>query len=247
MSKWSAETYKASDLAELIDKKEIRVPPYQRGQVWKKKQEEKLVDSIKKGFPFGTLLLYKKGNGNFQLIDGLQRSTTITKYLKNPAKFYKDEDIDENTIDKIYKLLSISGNKEKIKASIKSIIKDWVINNHRTMEDVKNMDYPECAKILIESYPTGKDNMWEIITIIGKMFKKFKEECEEFSNTEIPAIIYYGDPGNLPTIFDRINSQGTQLSKYQILAATWTYQKYKILNEDLKGIVAPCQEWRIKG
>lgn len=237
MSKWSAETYKASDLAELIDKKEIRVPPYQRGQVWKKKQEEKLVDSIKKGFPFGTLLLYKKGNGNFQLIDGLQRSTTITKYLKNPAKFYKDEDIDENTIDKIYKLLSISGNKEKIKASIKSIIKDWVINNHRTMEDVKNMDYPECAKILIESYPTGKDNMWEIITIIGKMFKKFKEECEEFSNTEIPAIIYYGDPGNLPTIFDRINSQGTQLSKYQILAATWTYQKYKILNEDLKGIV----------
>ena len=110
MSKWSAETYKASDLAELIDKKEIRVPPYQRGQVWKKKQEEKLVDSIKKGFPFGTLLLYKKGNGNFQLIDGLQRSTTITKYLKNPAKFYKDEDIDENTIDKIYKLLSISGN-----------------------------------------------------------------------------------------------------------------------------------------
>lgn len=105
------------------------------------------------------------------------------------------------------------------------------------MEAVKNMDHPECAKILIESYPTGKDSMWEIINIIGKMFKKFKEECEEFSNTEIPAIIYYGDPGNLPTIFDRINSQGTQLSKYQILAATWTYQKYKIFNEDLKGIV----------
>lgn len=237
MSKWVTKTYKASDLAKLIDKKEIRVPPYQRGQVWKKKQEEQLVDSIKKGFPFGTLLLYKKGEGRFQLIDGLQRSTTITKYLKNPAKFYKDEDIDEDSINKIYELLSINGNEEKIKIAIKNNIKNWVIENHKTMEDVKNMKSFHCAKVLIESYPTGKDKQWNIMEIIDEMFKKFKEECEEFSNTEIPAIIYQGDPGNLPIIFDRINSHGTQLSKYQILAATWTYQKYRIHNKELKEIV----------
>lgn len=237
MSNWKTENYKASDLADLIEKKEIRVPPYQRGQVWKKSQEEQLVDSIKKGYPFGTLLLYKKDENHYQLIDGLQRSTTIAKYLRNPAKFYKDEDIDDESINNIYKFLSITGNEEKIKHNLKELIKDWVINNHKTMKDVKKMSYNNCARKITEEYPTGKNNVLDIADVLGNMFERFKEECEDFSNTEIPAIVYFGDSGSLPEVFSRINSKGTILSKYQILAATWTYQKYKIVNEELKDIV----------
>ena len=39
MSGWYTETYTADKLAKKIKKKELTVPPYQRGQVWVDKQE----------------------------------------------------------------------------------------------------------------------------------------------------------------------------------------------------------------
>ena len=60
MSKWETKIYKASDLIEQIKSKNIKIPHYQRGQVWKDSQKETLIDSIKKGYPFGTILLYEK-------------------------------------------------------------------------------------------------------------------------------------------------------------------------------------------
>ena len=40
-------------------KKKITIPKFQRTLVWNKKQQKAFIDSIKKGFPVGALLLYK--------------------------------------------------------------------------------------------------------------------------------------------------------------------------------------------
>lgn len=239
MSNWKTETFKATDLINKIRDKSIKVPHYQRGQVWKISQKEKLIDSIKSGFPFGTILLYKKNDGTYQLIDGLQRSSTIYEYLHTPAKFFRETDISEDSLEKIYDLLLIQGgDKNAIKKKILALIKEWVIKYNQTMEDVRNISGVSCARYIQNEFPTcNAESTLDITSILSDEFKSFRDECEELANAEIPAIIYTGNPNNLPEVFNRINSKGTTLSKYQILSATWTAHEYTLSNPELDGII----------
>lgn len=239
MSNWKTETFRATDLTNRIKDRSIKVPHYQRGQVWKASQKEKLIDSIKNGFPFGTILLYKKNDNTYQLIDGLQRSSTIYEYLHKPAKFFRENDISDEAIEKIYDLLLVQGdNKEAVKRKIITLIKEWVITYNQTMEDVKNISGNNCARYLQSEFPTcTTDSAFEIASILHDEFKTFKSECEDLANAEIPAIIYTGSPDNLPEVFNRINSKGTTLSKYQILSATWTTHEYTLSHPEMDEII----------
>ncbi|MFD1904641.1 DUF262 domain-containing protein [Paenibacillus rhizoplanae] len=76
---------------------EIRIPAFQRGYVWSSEQVSYLLDSIYKGFPIGTILLWRtrerlkveRDLGNYTLpdprkdypidyvLDGQQRLTSL--------------------------------------------------------------------------------------------------------------------------------------------------------------------------
>ena len=60
-------------------------------------------------------------------------------------------------------------------------------------------------------------------------------------NTKIPAIVISGSEEILPTVFERINSKGSQLTKWQIYAATWSDDKIKI-NKELNPIISYNRE-----
>lgn len=80
---WKMEEFTATQIHKNQDEGKMVVPSYQRGFVWKKEQENELIDSIKKGLPFGSMLLYKDENkGNYRIIDGLQRSKPFINSLK---------------------------------------------------------------------------------------------------------------------------------------------------------------------
>lgn len=247
MNMWKVEKYTATQLTEKIRDGDIKVPPYQRGQVWSSNQEERLVDTIKKGFPFGSILLYEKKGGSFQIIDGLQRSTTIYKYLCNPAKFFREDDITDERLEAIFYLIEIgNANKAAVKVKIKDLIISWVTVNHKTMDEVSDIRSNKCAEVIANEFPTcSQESKSKIDDILHEMFKQFKNDCKKFSEVEIPAIIYYGSPENLPDIFSRINSKGTLLSKYQILAATWSHKEYLISEEKLTPIVSYVNKFYI--
>lgn len=248
MKHWENEEFIAEDLVEKIRNKEILVPQYQRGQVWDVDAQEKLIDSIKKGFPFGTILLYfDKEDQRYRLIDGLQRCTTISKYINNPSLiFNKNTDIDDKTIDKILLLDNdLRGNKEEIKGIIKKIIGDWVLSDHEDMIDIKRMQYNRCVREIIIKLPSFKGKELEIEDLIIPMLDNFQTMCDQLSSSKIPAIVYKGEQDNLPEIFTRINSQGVSLSKYQILAATWSHIDYKIESEELDKIQNYVDEYFI--
>ena len=92
MGSWRMDEYTIDSLSKDLEENAITVPKYQRGAVWNKDQKRKLIDSMNQGFPFGSILLYDKGSTR-QIIDGLQRSTTIIEYVKNPASFFEEVSI----------------------------------------------------------------------------------------------------------------------------------------------------------
>ena len=69
----------------LGESKELAVPFFQRHYVWKEENWQELLQSFQNTdtVPFlGSIILKDKGWGNFEIIDGQQRLTTITILAK---------------------------------------------------------------------------------------------------------------------------------------------------------------------
>lgn len=67
----------------------VKLPPYQRRLVWSDKQKKDFIDNISRGFPFGSILLYRyEGEKELSLIDGLQRFSTLRGYKENPEQYF---------------------------------------------------------------------------------------------------------------------------------------------------------------
>lgn len=236
MGKWKMTEYTVEKLNDDINEKKITIPKYQRGAVWNKSQKEKLIDSMNKGYPFGAILLYEKDNSR-QIIDGLQRSTTIIEFVKNPAKFFTDENIDEEIINKIIDYIGVIGNRSEIKTKLENLIKEWVIKNHNTMQDIQRLQYGDLVDVIIGEWPTAVYSKAMIGPLVKEMFGNFQDVCDNIANMSIPALVYEGDESLLPEIFERINSQGAKLTKQQIYSATWAHDIVKLNSTDFDDII----------
>lgn len=56
---------------------------YQRKLVWTHLEKQKLIESIQKQFPVPAVLLAEREGGGFEIIDGLQRLSTIITFIEN--------------------------------------------------------------------------------------------------------------------------------------------------------------------
>jgi len=70
-------------------------PSYQRNFIWTPKDQSDLIDTILAGYPLPNLFLYDDGYGNFEMVDGQQRSKTI-------LKFYNGEITSSIATNKLY-------------------------------------------------------------------------------------------------------------------------------------------------
>ncbi|MBE7709706.1 MAG: DUF262 domain-containing protein [Cyanobacteria bacterium SIG32] len=234
---WSMKEYTATEIHKDQESNKLVVPRYQRGVVWKDSQKADLIDSIKKGLPFGSILLYKDDNkNNYRIIDGLQRSNTIYEFIENPSKFFNEDDIDDNSMEELYNLANVNSGKEFVKEKMVEVIINWIKNDYKTMDAIKEIQYNECAEKLSEEFPTLQGKEKEVTKIIKPMLYLYKQICTTMVEAKIPAIVIKGDEDYLPVIFERINSKGSQLTKWQIYAATWSDDKI-IVDNDLKRIV----------
>lgn len=239
MNSWKPDKFKASEIQEYLYSGKFTVPLFQRGLVWNSKQKERLIDTIKKGLPFGTILLYYNDNNNtYQIIDGLQRCNTINEFINNPTKFFMEEDIDDVTIKSIVSIIGAGGNMSRQFEIVKDILLNWIKNDHKTMQSVESMQYYNFVARLKLEFPTVTGSEERIITLIEKPLRSYKEICKNLISTEIPAIIIMGSADYLPDIFERINKEGTSLTKYQIYAASWRLDKFHISNYRLLGLIA---------
>jgi len=57
-------------------------PPYQREFIYKDKQRDAVIDTIKKDFPLNVMYWHVREDGNYEIIDGQQRTISICQYVK---------------------------------------------------------------------------------------------------------------------------------------------------------------------
>jgi len=234
------------------DTKQITIPEFQRRLVWDKNKQEKLITSIKKGFPFGSLLLYEDiASGNqsgeskrfYKLIDGLQRTQALIKYTEEPNTFFHDENISPEFVDTIIQEFKLGG--ENAVVSTRRAIERWV-KSVRGFTETDGWGTNGMVRSLIKDLLTnGSDDSDTFFMLLGRAsnnnylqekiaeFLRDVREDADISGAEIPIIIYAGSAENLPTVFELLNSQGVALSRYEIFAAQWNHGREIIENEKI--------------
>lgn len=78
-------------------------PAFQRDYVWDNVRKSRLIESILLNIPLPMFYFSRDKNGKLQVVDGLQRLTTIYKFFKNDFKLSKLEYLGEECEGKYFK------------------------------------------------------------------------------------------------------------------------------------------------
>ncbi|HPS66163.1 MAG TPA: DUF262 domain-containing protein, partial [Ignavibacteria bacterium] len=62
-------------------------PPYQREFIYKDKQRDAVIDTIKKNYPLNVMYWAVREDGNFEIIDGQQRTISVCQYVNGDFSY----------------------------------------------------------------------------------------------------------------------------------------------------------------
>lgn len=218
-----------SSLLTDVAKGNIKIPVFQREYVWDDEQIMSLLDSIYRGFPVGSLLLWstkealthERNVGGFELpktpedypvnyvLDGQQRLTTLYGVFNSDAKTSDPELADRFNV-------CFAPSTEQFTHSAEAD-KETSINLRVILDTTKLL--PEMTRFDDEKK-----------TVIANLTERFKDY-------EFP-VVTIRDRTNQEVcrVFQRINSSGTSLSTLELLAA-WTWSDQFDLRKEIEGVL----------
>lgn len=229
------------DIITKISAGNIRIPSFQRKFVWDADSVAFLMDSIFKGYPFGTIQLWRTKEqlkterriGPFDLferdadypidyvLDGQQRITSIFGVFQNDHPINSEETNPFN----IY--FDYSANPDIQESQFYALSAD--------SENEKNKYFPlNCLFDTIKYREATKNLPDQVLTKIDDLQARFKE-------AKIPIQTLETDDKTIVAIvFERINRKGVPLDTFQLLSA-WTWSedfalqdKFEDLTDELK-------------
>jgi vacuolar-type H+-ATPase subunit F/Vma7 len=124
-------------------------------------------------------------------------------------------------------------------SQVESVIESW-LKEVKKPELAAGYSSTKLYEYMKDKLPTSqalqdKDRTVEIIEFLNdSLIEQIKNKVDVIASSELPIIVYTGSEENVPEIFERINSQGIKLSKYETFAATWTDIQATIVNQDIR-------------
>ena len=206
----------------------VKLPPFQRSVVWSEDKKQNFIDTVLKGLPFGSLLLYKESPTEYLLVDGLQRYTTLDDFENNPCKYINIESQCKTQLNDLIDALKavVNTNFNEFRISLISSIKRN-LNLESDAGDIANniiLDFP--------IFDTDNKCYRELLNLINSIKTNL-----DISKLQIPCIYYNGSLDDLPDIFERMNANGTQLSKYEIYAAKWSNIQFEYHDTEILQLI----------
>lgn len=211
---------KISELMYSIKVKDLVLPEFQREYVWSKDQAKKLMSSLTKEYPVGSLLFWKtetppelkniktpKQSNTYQIIlDGQQRLTTLYLLMHGEIPpYYTKEDITTDPRDLYYNIDTEEF--QYYQSNVMSKDPLWI----RVLDCFDNDKKIDVFKIAVQ---ISEDDKFELAN-------KYMENLTKLRNIkdkELPMQMVPSD-ANLEDaidIFDLVNSQGTKLTDAEL-------------------------------
>lgn len=224
-------------LADLRDGNRIKIPLFQRGVVWTKNHRKDFIETVKSGDPFGVILVYQDSiDKHYDIIDGLQRLSTLRAYMDNPLEFIDENDkfIDDDKVFEILKKKYESKGmpipqdskltKEKVNF-LKKFIKE--IRNEKQIPNVVKA-WPKACEIL--EIDIGQ---FDVQLAFSEFYDAFIKSLSLDEAVKIYAIVYTGNKDKLPTVFETLNTSSVSLTKYEVFSSQWPSTQIVINDDEL--------------
>lgn len=206
----------------------VILPSFQRPLVWKDIEKKRFIETLKKGYPFGSILIYKyEDSGKYSLIDGLQRYTTILDFRDDPSKYMEVDHFVEELIEQMEKTQKINQSQRKQYEIILSNKIKEVIETHTKNE---RLDIYHLYDQISGPIP-GIESLERYITNLQSKIINFSKEYLDINEIVIPCIEFIGDQSELAEVFENLNRGGKKLSKYQVFAAQWSNSEIMLAKE----------------
>ncbi|MEB3177674.1 MAG: DUF262 domain-containing protein [Nostocaceae cyanobacterium] len=235
-----AETYYfVKDLINDLERGRIRIPSFQRGFVWNPEQVSYFIDSIYKGFPFGSLLLWRTRNplrternlGPYKLpnndpeypidyvLDGQQRITSIFGIFQN--SLVAEENQETNWTNLFFELNS----QESVPFKYLDDSEHYDSNQFFPLKYV--FDSPKYRQITRE--------------LDEELAKQIDDLVDRFTKARIPIERFETEERKyVATVFERINRQKVDLDTFDLLSV-WNWsedfdlqEKFREISEELE-------------
>lgn len=219
---------KYSDLILEIQKGVIKIPKFQREFVWSIEKTAKLLDSILKGYPIGTFILWQtderindiKNVGNLEIpptpegtkvqyvLDGQQRITSLyAAYLGARIQKVREKKITD------YNNIVVNLDKDISENDYQAITSEPVGDKYLSLNDVLNFSFSK-GQELSERFTYDE---LELINSYSTAFKTYEFSIVLLRKEDIDSAI---------EVFTRINTGGQTLTLFEIMSAK-TYDEQK--------------------
>jgi predicted transport protein len=221
------EVWPLGQVLDMVNGNVLVLPEIQRGYVWKPPQVRDLVDSLYRGFPIGTLLIWQTeeslraraigqtsrspgvptSSGTMYLLDGQQRITSLLRALgdQNPLLF--------DTVTEEFSTDTIVSRRNRRNLSVSGILHDPA----RALLDLPSDLAPEEAEL-------AKQHVLHLATILER--KVAVDILHNFSYEEVT------------NIFVRVNQKGTRLKAAELALAQIAQRLPNMISDDVSAYAA---------
>lgn len=202
--------HNAKNIKEILANDNYIIPRYQRNYAWGKTEISQLIKDIEEFFPkennedksyyLGSLVCFKRDDGNFELIDGQQRHTTLT--LINLVL--------KNWTEKIDNIVSVPNLKFDSRKKIQNYI-----------ESLYKTETTSFLKQASELNISGIGSFKDAIEIIQEELRE--KNIQNFANNFYEKVYLFRvevpEDTDLNHYFEIMNNRGEQLEKHEIVKA----------------------------
>lgn len=228
-------------IIENLKSGEIKVPPFQRNYVWNRDNIKDLFDSIKKGYPIGSIIIWKPKEKmdwneentigafdiapaeierNCYILDGYQRLSTLFCCLTNPEKYELayNKVLYSQLFELYYNLEEDTFEYARVKNKPTAVqIPVYVL--------LSTSDFRQYSRKNIEpNVPSEKLDLYlNRADVVSRQLIDYKISFIEINNANIEDAV---------DIFSRINSKGTDISLDWMVNAL-SYKKNKFRFADI--------------
>lgn len=215
------------NLVRAIRTEELVLPAWQRTLVWREEQKRELINALLRRHPIGSLLKARSDSSQkWLLVDGLQRSQAILDFFKEPlVRLRAESSLFEATERLLNALLAGTGEHivvpERFAARVSEVINGW-LEATKITDAAAGFDASVLAPRIAEAARADSlDLRSELVAAAAREFIDHIRGMVQIGGQVLPVISFTGNQSEMAEIFENMNSRGTPLTRYDILAAAW--------------------------
>lgn len=178
--KFRIEIWTIVQLKEVYDKGKLDLnPPYQRRFIWTLNDQQTLIDSVIKGYAIPNIFLYEKKKGDFEMVDGQQRTRTLIGFIEKQFETIEGEDYTEKKFGNAFKLYQIPFTIIEEIEEDESIEEFYALVNksgkHLNRPELKKAEYFETNFLKLITSLAGDSNFKDLDLFTDNSFNRMND------------------------------------------------------------------------